>query len=206
MKVSQMIANLTENEGSMDQSDPMGLKIKLLAALAAIGPIVDGKHGHMAQAQHRIIADAIYLAHLAGMVGYNIDQFLTGTSRILSNLGLLTRFAGEQRPKVDMVGLVSGNELLPFASQTEQEAQNHRKIFQKTTGNGVPPMHMVKVELSCSQVDNRIQPMKVEHHIERPPEAKPVSMAGESEEDVNASVEALAAALAPSNGNQGRGK
>ena len=205
MKVTEMIANLTETEGKLDQADPMGLKVKLTAALKAIGPL-DGERPHMVQTQHRIIADAIYLAHLMAMIGYNVDKFILAASKMMTNLGLLTRYASESRPKVDMVGLVSGGVLLPFASQTEQEADNHRKAFQVMTGDGAPQMHLLPIELSSSQVDARIQPMGIEHHIAAQPEAKLVKMEGESEEDVTASVEALAAALAPSTGDKGRGK
>ena len=206
MKAGTLIANLMESEAQTDQKDPLGLKVKLIAALDAIGPVGDGERGKMVLLMHRVIADAIYLAHLMAMIGYNVDRFLEGTARMLDRLGRLTFFASQSRPKVNMVGIVSNGLLLPVACQTDAEADSIRKAFQAMVGNGGSQMHLIQVEVSSTQVDTRIQPQRIEHHIGQPTEAKPVVMVNESEEEIQASTAALAAALAPSNGDQARGK
>ncbi len=160
LSISNLVENLTREDTKIDPVDPLGLRKTLEAALEAIGsPRENGEYSPQQQAQHQLIGSSIYVGHLTAMGGYNGDSYALGSSKLMDAHARLTRFTSENRPKVAMVGLVAGDVLLPFASQTEQEADNHRQAFQVATGDGTSLLHMVPVELSSTHVDSRVQPV-----------------------------------------------
>ncbi len=166
-----MISKLTKDEQTLNSEDPYKMKSKLDLCMDMIGPADDsGKYDQEQSLCARLILDAIFVAHQIRCPQYRMDDALKAISRTTQGIGAVLQYLVDHRPKVDMVGLAAGNQIMPVAFQSQEEANQYRQSLQSTFNalNDSPVLHLIDVELTTSSVNSELQPLR-----EKPLQVKP---------------------------------